>query len=153
MQSQVKPIIRPAVIGDAEAIYRINLTALGYQYSLRETADSLSSILGKPNVKIFAAEADGRVAGYIHGADYDCTYSPPLKNILALGVLEEYRERGIGRLLVAELEAWAKADGCAGVRLVSSFNRAEAHKFYLRLGYADRKDQKNFMKLFEGRAR
>ena len=148
METRSKPTVRTADLSDAESIRRINLQAFGYDYGPTETANRLADISKKPNIRIFVAEINGRVAGYIHGSDYDCTYMPPLKNILALGVLEEYRGRGIGRMLVAELEAWAKAGGCAGVRLVSGYNRTEAHKFYLRCGYADRKDQKNFIKLF-----
>ncbi|MCL2084051.1 MAG: GNAT family N-acetyltransferase, partial [Oscillospiraceae bacterium] len=111
--------IRPATLDDAEGIRQINLKAFGYDYG--QTANRLAQILDKANIRIFVAEIQGRVAGYIHGSDYDCTYAPPLKNILALGVLEEYRGKGVGRRLVRELEAWAKSDGCAGVRLVSGF--------------------------------
>jgi predicted N-acetyltransferase YhbS len=142
------PIIRPADLRDAEAIRQINLRAFGYDGGPDETAARLAEILKKSNVRIFAAELEGRVIGYIHGSDYDCTYMPPLKNILALGVLEEYRGSGVGRSLVDAFERWAKEDGCAGVRLVSGFDRAGAHRFYLRCGYSDRKDQKNFIKWF-----
>jgi len=140
-------IIRRANINDVQDIQKINSSVFGYEYGLKETKEQLLYILQKPNDVIFVAE-DGGVIGYIHGSDYDCTYCPPLKNILTIGVSEEYRGRGIGRILLETLEQWAKDDGCAGVRLVSGFNRAEAHKFYLHCGYTDRKDQKNFIKLF-----
>ena len=142
------PIIRPANINDAEAIRQINLNALGYDFGLTETTKRLAEVLEKPNAIIYVAELQAKVVGYIHGTDYDCSYFPPLKNILALGVLEEHRGHGIGRLLINELETWAKTENCAGIRLVSSLYRTEAHKFYLRLGYTDRKDQKNFVKMF-----
>lgn len=142
------PVIRVANADDSEAIRRINLLALGYESGLSETADRLATIMRKPNTMIIVAEIEGSVAGYIHGSDYDCSYIPPLKNILALGVLEEYRGKGIGRALINALEEWAKTDGCAGVRLVSSSYRTGAHDFYLRCGYTVRKDQKNFIKWF-----
>jgi len=141
-------IIRSAREDDFEAVYHINLSAFGYDYSKADTAKMLSYILNKPNYRIFVAEADGLVVGYIHGSDYECTYNSPLKNILALGVLPEYHGQGLGRMLIEKLENWAKEDGCSGVRLVSGYNRAEAHKFYLHCGYADRKNQKNFIKYF-----
>ena len=142
-------IIRPANINDAESIQQINLMALGYDFSLADTTTMLSNILSKPNDIVFAAESNGLVVGYLHGSDYDCTYMPPLKNIMAMTVLEEYRGMGIGRLLLNAVEDWAKNEGCCGVRLISSLYRTEAHKFYLSCGYFDRKDQKNFMKLFD----
>lgn len=144
----LQPVIRNAYIEDVQDIQKINSSAFGYEYGLEETKNRIFCILKKPNDVIFVAEADNCAVGYIHGSDYDCTYSPPLKNILTLGVLEEYRGRGIGRLLIERLEEWAKEDKCAGVRLVSGFNRADAHNFYLHCGYTDRKDQKNFIKLF-----
>ena len=144
-------LIRCANINDAEGIRQINLLALGYDFPLSETKDRLNYILNKPNDKIFVADDNGAVVGYIHGSDYDCTYSLPLKNIMAIGVLESHRGKGIGRLLLNAVEDWAKADDCEGVRLVSSLYRPEAHKFYLACGYFDRKDQKNFMKLFAQR--
>ena len=149
MSSNDKPVIRMAAAGDAEAIRRINLLTLGYDYGSGETANRLAAIMGKPNDRVFVAETGGCVAGYIHGSDYDCSYMLPLKNIMALGVLEEYRGLGIGRALVGALEEWAKSDGCAGVRLVSSSYRTGAHEFYLRCGYNMRKEQKNFIKWFE----
>jgi GNAT superfamily N-acetyltransferase len=91
---------------------------------------------------------NGEVVGYIHGCDYDCVYSDSLKDILGIAVDPAYQGRGIGRLLLSALEDWARQDGCAGVRLVSGFERHGAHQFYMRCGYTHRKDQKNFVKLF-----
>ena len=142
-------IIRLAKNNDVESIQQINKLTLGYDYPLPDTADRLMHILNKPNDKIFVADDNGTVVGYIHGSDYDCIYSLPLKNIMALGVLESHRGKGIGRILLNAIEEWAKSDDCVGVRLVSSFGRTEAHKFYLSCGYIVRKDQKNFIKLFE----
>ncbi|MCL1819794.1 MAG: GNAT family N-acetyltransferase [Oscillospiraceae bacterium] len=140
--------VRAATENDYAAIQKVNLGAFGYDFSKEKTAERLSEILRKPNDKVFVVDFGGITVGYIHGSDYDCTYSPPLKNILALGVLPEFQGQGLGRMLVDALEQWARDDGCAGVRLVSGFNRADAHKFYLSLGYTDRKDQKNFIKMF-----
>jgi GNAT superfamily N-acetyltransferase/ADP-ribose pyrophosphatase YjhB (NUDIX family) len=143
-----KLLIRPANINDAEGIQKINKLALGYDFSLSDTTAMLSKILSKSNDIIFVVEDKDIIAGYAHGSDYDCTYMLPLKNIMAMGVLEEYRGNGIGRLLLSAIEDWARNDGCSGVRLISSLYRTEAHEFYLRCDYFNRKDQKNFMKLF-----
>jgi len=140
--------IRLAKIDDTEAIKEINQQAFGYEFDLAETQRQLIRILSKPEIRIIVAEVNQRVVGYIHGADYDCTYAKPLKNIMAIGVLDEFRGLGIGRRLLGEVENWAKVEGCVGVRLVSGYNRAVAHQFYLRCGYFDRKDQKNFIKIF-----
>jgi len=143
-----KIVIRLAKIDDTEAIREINQQAFGYEFGFDDTKKQLMRILSKPEIRIIVAEVNQRVVGYIHGADYDCTYAKSLKNIMAIGVLDEFRGLGIGRRLLGEVENWAKAEGCAGVRLVSGYNRAAAHQFYLKCGYYDRKDQKNLMKIF-----
>lgn len=141
-------LIRDCRIEDAEAIWRINQNAFGYDFDAEKTEERLDTLLNCPFYRLFVAESDGKTVGYIHCSDYACTYDEPLKNILALGILEPYRGRGIGKALIAAAENWAKADGAAGMRLVSGFNRTGAHRFYKACGYFDRKDQKNFMKRF-----
>lgn len=51
-------------------------------------------------------------------------------------VASDLRGRGIGALLMAEAEARARAAGCRLIQLTSNRDRAEAHRFYARLGYA-----------------
>jgi len=138
--------VRRAKIEDADRIYELNKASLGYDYPVEKTRARLETVIGLSEHRIYVAEYDGIVVGYIHGSDYECTYSGPMKNILALAVDERYRGRGVGRDLLSEMEGWAKQDYAEGVRLTSGITRADAHKFYLHCGYIDRKDQKNFVK-------
>jgi ribosomal protein S18 acetylase RimI-like enzyme len=138
--------IREAKITDAERIQLINIMSLGYDFDIETTTTQLAKILDRNNDKIFVAEVDGQVVGYIHGRDYDCTYIEPLKDVMSLSVLADFQGQGLGRKLLAQIEAWAKADGCEGVRLVSNVKRVEAHEFYRRCGYESHKEQKNFFK-------
>lgn len=140
-------VIRSASELDAPAVCALNEYALGYQFELAATRQRLELILQRPTDRIFIAEADGRVAGYAHAADYECTYAKSLKNILAIAVDESFRGYGVGRALLTAVEDWARESGASGVRLVSGFNREGAHKFYLACGYRVRKDQKNFIKM------
>ena len=140
--------IRECRISDYVKIYELNKNAFGYEYPLSKTRERLLGILKRPTDKLFVACIEEKVAGYIHGSDYECTYSESLKNIIAIAVDEEYRCMGIGRKLIEEVEKWAKECGCCGVRLVSGFDRTDAHEFYLHCGYKNRKQQKNFIKFF-----
>lgn len=140
--------IRRAGQGDYYDIYLLNKNGLGYDFELEKTKERLSFILKEQKDRIYIAEIDNAVVGYVHGQDYELTYMDSLKNILAIVVDENKRGYGIGRALLAAVENWAKETGAAGVRLVSGFNREEAHKFYLACGYIDRKNQKNFIKVF-----
>ena len=138
--------IRGANEQDFQAVYQLNKFGLGYDFD--NTRQRLRHILELQNNKIFVALIDDKVVGYAHAADYDCTYSEPVKNILAIVVAAEKRSLGIGRLLIGAIEDWAKSDGAVGVRLVSGMEREQAHKFYLACGYSQRKTQKNFVKIF-----
>lgn len=141
-------IIRECETEDYKRIYELNKSAFGYEYPEEKTRLRLSEILKRSTDKLYVACIDDLVVGYIHGCDYECTYSDSLKNIMAIAVDETYREKGIGRALLTAIEQWAQADGCQGVRLVSGFNRTAAHIFYQRCGYTLRKEQKNFIKRF-----
>jgi len=76
-------------------------------------------------------------------------YSDSLINILGFVVKEKFRNTGVGNVLLEKLEYWVKDNGYSGIRLVSGFDRLNAHRFYERHGYINRKDQKNFIKVFE----
>lgn len=140
--------IRECVISDYKSIYQLNRDAFGYHYDLDKTKYRLGEILVRTTDKIYVACIEGRVVGYIHGSDYECTYSDSLKNIMAIAVDEGYRGKGVGKALLAAVEDWAKRCNCCGVRLVSGFDRTNAHEFYLHCGYVNRKQQKNFIKFF-----
>lgn len=141
-------LIRDCAADDYKRIYEINKHAFGYDYPLEKTKTRLVEILQRPTDQIFVACVEDKVVGYIHGSDYECTYSDSLKNIMAIAVDEQYRGQGIGKALLSAVEDWAKESCCCGVRLVSGFDRTKAHEFYLHCGYSLRKQQKNFNKLF-----
>lgn len=140
--------LRTACEQDYKAIYCLNKNGLGYDFDVDATRKRLKYILENTDNKIFIAELDGCIVGYAHAADYECIYTNSLKNILAIVVDENKRGHGIGRTLLNAVENWAKETGSSGVRLVSGYNRENAHLFYLSCGYIDRKNQKNFIKLF-----
>lgn len=142
-------IIRECNISDYVRIHELNKNSLGYEYPLNKTKDRLYEILKRQTDKIYVACIDETVVGYIHGSDYECTYSDSLKNIMAIAVDEVYCGKGVGKALLSVIEDWAEECGCYGVRLVSGFNRTDAHEFYLRCGYVNRKQQKNFIKIFK----
>lgn len=138
--------IRECRIEDAAAIQKINAEAMGYDYSLEETAEKLSMLLQSDTDKIFVAEVNGVTAGYVHANDYELIYAPSMKNIMGIAVAKQFRRMDIGKALLEKCEQWASETGAKGIRLVSGGTRKEAHDFYRSLGYGQGRTQLNFKK-------
>ena len=139
-------IVREVRLEDAAAIAEVNREALGYDFPLESTQDQLARIIKAPNVVLFVADDGQEVLGYIQLSDYENTYHRPLKNLITLAISPRHQRRGVGRLLLAAGEEWARADGACGVRLVTGQNRVDARKFYAANGYEVRKEQTNLIK-------
>ena len=93
------------------------------------------------NGLVLLLEIDGQACGY--GAlsfGYGIEHGGPETFIEDLYVLPEFRTKGLGRLLIDELERRAHAAGCRAIHLeVMRGNRAES--WYRRLGWTDRNSQ------------
>jgi GNAT superfamily N-acetyltransferase len=129
--------IRPAETTDSPAITRL-VAQLGYPAAEAEIASRLAPILAHPDYAMWVAEVAGCVVGvtgvFIHRAlEYDGYYG----RLLGLVVDEQYRGQGIGKRLLDQAERWLRERGVNKLTLTSGKQRAEAHKFYRRLGYAE----------------
>ena len=69
-----------------------------------------------------------------------------LVNILGFVVKEQYRYLGVGSMLIEKLEFWAKENAFYGIRLVSGYERSNAHKFYEKHGFVNRKNKKTILR-------
>jgi GNAT superfamily N-acetyltransferase len=58
-----------------------------------------------------------------------------LARLTALVVTTKSRGSGIGKALVREAEAFARANGCKRLELTSGYHRTDARVFYEKLGY------------------
>lgn len=141
-------IIRECKIQDYAYIALLNRNEMGYNYPNEETRKKLLQLLNDVNHKIYVAIMDNQTVGYVHACNYDLLYAPHMKNIMGIAVSSEFRNNGIGKMLMNEIEKWARETGASGVRLVSGATRTEAHLFYSSCGYTSRKEQKNFIKMF-----
>ena len=84
----------------------------------------------------FVADADGKVVGLAAAVKVLAIGHPGgYVKMNGLGVLPEYRHRGIGRQLMDQVERWAVEQGAPYVGLASGTGRTEAHNFYEHLGY------------------
>ena len=137
---------------DVKAICEINQEALGYSFSLEETASQLTRLSQDEHHFLLGYEDDTshELVGYIHAEVYESLYSKAGFNILALAVLPQSQGRGFGRDLLEGLEKETKRRGYEFIRLNSADHRIGAHAFYERVGYTCDKVQKRFIKLLKG---
>jgi ribosomal protein S18 acetylase RimI-like enzyme len=95
--------------------------------------------------RIYVAEDQGKIAGFIAGIVYEWSTEVllecvPLKSgrILELFVDLEHRRQGIGRMLMRKIEEYFRISGCDVFRVEVFKPNTEAYQFYQGLGYQDR---------------
>ena len=140
-------IIRPAALKDAAGIAELCRVALGYDTEEPLIEERLPALTADPTHKVLVAEADGGLVGFAHACDYDQLYAPHMKNLMAIAVAHGARGRGIGKLLLAEVERWANDTGADVVRVVSGEARLDAHHMYRSAGYGGEKGKRSFYKI------
>jgi GNAT superfamily N-acetyltransferase len=138
--------LRFARAEDAPALARLS-AQLGYPATPDQISARLADALREPAAAVIVAEAPtGEVVGFIHLLHQFLIESDPRVEVAGLVVDESRRGAGVGRLLMARAEQWARERGCHSINLRSNVTRAAAHAFYERLGYRHYKTQKAFRK-------
>ena len=145
-------MLRDLKTTDVASICEINKEALGYSFSLEETASQLARLSKDSHHFLLGYEDDAshELLGYIHAEVYESLYSKAGFNILALAVLPQRQGKGIGKALLEGLEQETKRRGYEFIRLNSADHRLDAHAFYEKVGYTCDKMQKRFIKLIKG---
>jgi GNAT superfamily N-acetyltransferase len=94
------------------------------------------SYLERDDVDAFVAQDNGDILGFVN-VEYRSrlNFEPPQGWIAELVVKEGRRGGGIGKQLLAQAEAAARARGCWSIALESATWRNDAHRFYEREGW------------------
>ncbi len=139
-----KMLIRTAVPSDLERLADLCF-ALWPESPRKEHREELAGILAGRNPSTlplihFVAEAPvGQLVGFLEAglrshADC-CDVSQPVGYIEGWFVEEAWRRRGVGRLLVAAAEDWAREQGCREMASDSLIDNALSEEAHLGLGY------------------
>lgn len=126
--------LRPATAADAERIAGL-FTDEGYPAGPSDIVDRLGRF-DSDFSRVVVADHGGEVLGFVavHALPR-FEHSDRIVRVLALVVDAGVRERGIGRLLMAEAERIGTEIGAAFVEVTAGHHRADARHLYEELGY------------------
>lgn len=143
-----RPVLRPAAEVDAERIAALS-GQLGYPADREAIVDRLRLLASSGDQQVFVALLQDQVMGWAQVGRTPSLESGAQAELLGLVVDEGCRGRGLGRALVVEAEAWARAQALPALRVRCNVRREASHRFYRNLGYEEVKRQVVFRKVLE----
>jgi GNAT superfamily N-acetyltransferase len=121
------------------------LGQLGHPSEPEAVREKISILSASKADYLWIAQSRGKAVGLLAFHLTPLLHAPGnLGRIAALVVDEEFRGKGIGRLLVETAEKWGWDRDCTRIELTSGEQRSRAHQFYQDLGYAI--ESKRFIK-------
>ena len=117
---------------------------LGYETTVSDIERRLALLTGRADNAFFVAVDKDAIVGWVHVCGVPRLQTDGYAEIGGIAVAESHRCRGIGRQLMQECEHWGSNAGYARMRLRSGLQRSEAHLFYLRIGYEQRRASYSF---------
>jgi predicted N-acetyltransferase YhbS len=139
-------IFRKIKLGDVEGIESL-MEQLGYKVSRSELVKRIGIIIKNDDSAAFVAQNDkGKVIGCLQILITVRLAEGNYGEIVSLVVDQNERGNGIGAKLIEESITWLSGKGYPKIRVRCNTIRLEAHKFYKKLGFTEKKTQKIFEK-------
>ena len=139
----MKIVIREIALQDAEGVSGLS-KQLGYDLSAPQTASQIQEILSSTDNCAFVGLDNGKIIGWVHAFKTIRIETKTFVEIGGLVIDENYRGKGVGKKLVSRIKQWCVEQEVRSLRVRCNTKRAEAHKFYLTLGFSEMKEQKVF---------
>ncbi|HEU4555681.1 MAG TPA: GNAT family N-acetyltransferase [Chitinophaga sp.] len=144
--------VRAAIEKDAQQIAGLS-SQLGYTLSVDDTMRNIIAI-DKSNFDMaYVAVMNGQVVGWIHVFYTMRLETGPFCEIGGLVVDAGSRGKGIGRQLVEKAKKWAAERNSSRLRVRCQVKRTDAHAFYTRTGFEEKKEQKVFEYIIPGESK
>lgn len=150
-RKRIKTKIRPLRAADIDTIMQLH-RELGWNPAFKADGSTvrqrLTSLTTEENALLLVAEFGGQTVGYVHGEIVTYLLFAGREMLISeLFVREEARGKGVGKALLATIEAEAAKRKCFRISVMNSRER-ESYKrgFYPSLGYQERTQVANFVK-------
>ena len=131
-------VIRRATEKDASSLLPL-IEQLGYKISEAILLKNIKLHLST-DYNLFVALINDELVGFISLHIYQYVHlEDRLSRITALCVDAEHRSFGIGAKLLVHAEEYIKSEGCKIIELTSGVQREDAHRFYERHGYLEKR--------------
>jgi len=140
----MKIIIREMTPNDAKPVNTLS-NQLGYPLSIEQTLQNIHAVLQSKDHTAFVAEYENKIVGWIGASQAIMIEVMPHCEVNGLVIDKDHRGMGMGKLLVDKVKQWAREKNNSKVGLHCNVKRTEAHLFYQHLGFAEIKQQKNFV--------
>ena len=129
---------------DAKAVSTLS-KQLGYPLSVEQTLQNINAVLQSKDHTAFVAEYENKIVGWIGASQAIMIEVMPHCEINGLVIDQDHRGMGIGKLLVDKVKQWAREKNITKLGLHCNIKRKDAHLFYEHLGFAEIKQQKNYV--------
>jgi len=93
-------------------------------------ANNLKNLMNDDNAAVLAARDGKKLVGYAVA-----TAEGEMTDFWDIVVSREYRKKGVGTMLIREIENFARRKGCKFIRLNVNEKNRNAMKLYRKLGY------------------
>lgn len=133
---------------DMEELLNLYKELTSYENNLEESVRIYEDMLNDDKYILLVAKEDNKIVGSALGITCLLIGLEGKRFLVIEDVIvrNELRGKGIGKLLMSELDKFAVENNCAYSILVSSGKRVDAHHFYEKLGYTE--DVKGFRRRY-----
>lgn len=130
--------IRLARESDYKQLMQLYNDFVGEDRYSKYNNDSFKKVINSTNNFIFVAEDNGKLVGFATFSIRDVIrYPKQIAELDELFVSLDYRQKGVGKLLMQQVEDKAKELNCYRIFVESQYKHETAHKFYEELGYSN----------------
>jgi GNAT superfamily N-acetyltransferase len=127
------PRVRPADIGDVEAVFELAADmAVSFTVEPEAFRRSFAAVLSATDAHVLVIDVDGHVGGYLLGFEHPAFFANgPVAWVEEIAVHESLRRRNLGSRLMAAFEDGVRGRGGRLVALATT----RADSFYEAIGY------------------